>query len=395
MRRRCRRSGKADMVVSILIWLLLLIGSAGLYLWRQDAAVLVLGLTLIAAPLLSILSAALMKKKVCVQIDKPQDVQSGQESMICWSIRNDALLPVAQLRLRVRIENELTGETLRQTVRLQAGGRSADRVQTAFCSRYCGSVRVSMERAELFDLFGLVPFRIPAGEAQRFLLLPEIFEPEIRLPVCMSLSRDSETYSALRPGFDYSETFQVRPYAEGDSPKQVHWKLTSKLDELIVRDPSLPVERMALLFWDRTVREGQTPAQTDALARVLLSVCLQLLRQGVICQLAWNRADENGCMRYELRQDSEIYALLGGLLRAYDDPEKTDGTEQYIRLYGGASGSKVLYFSAQASRFLPALCPEEQLTSFLCTETENGGCGRVYCVRPESCTEDLFEIDLY
>ena len=70
-----------------------------------------------------------------------------------------------------------------------------------------------------------------------------------------------------------------------------------------------------------------------------------------------------------------------------------DGTEQYIRLYGRESGSRVLYFSAQAS---PAGAgPEEQLISFLCTQTENGGCGRVYPVRPERCAEELFEIDLY
>ena len=122
---------------------------------------------------------------------------------------------------------------------------------------------------------------------------------------------------------------------------------------------------------------------------------LQLLRQGVICRLAWSRADEDGCMRYELRQDSEIYALLGSLLRTCGASGRTDGTEQYIRLYGRESGSRVLYFSAQASPFLPGLCPEEQLISFLCTQTENGGCGRVYPVRPERCAEELFEIDLY
>ena len=73
-------------------------------------------------------------------------------------------------------------------------------------------------------------------------------------------------------------------------------------------------------------------------------------------------------MRYELRQDSEIYALLGSLLRTCGASGRTDGTEQYIRLYGRESGSRVLYFSAQASPFLPGLCPEEQLISFLCTD---------------------------
>lgn len=383
------------MVGAILTWLALVLGAGALCIWRQSPAALLLGLTALAAPLIGIALTALQRKRVSVRLEKPEDVQSGQTVNIVWRAENASPLPVLQLRLRVLLENELTGEQTRRTIRLQAGAHASAETQAAFSSRYCGSVRVCAERVELFDFFGLLPFRIDCGEPQRFLVLPEIFEPELRLPVCMSLSSDSETYSAYRPGFDYSETFQVRPYAEGDSPKQVHWKLTSKLDELIVRDPSLPIERMALLFWDRTVREGQTPAQMDALARVLISVCLQLLRQGVICRLAWSRADEDGCMRYELRQDSEIYALLGSLLRTCGASGRTDGTEQYIRLYGRESGSRVLYFSAQASPFLPGLCPEEQLISFLCTQTENGGCGRVYPVRPERCAEELFEIDLY
>lgn len=379
------------MIGTILSWLVLLLGAGALYIWRQDTWGLLLGFTLIAVPLISTVLTALMRSAVHVRMEEPADVQSGQENDLCWRVHNDAVLPALHLRLHILIENTLTGEQLRQTIRMQAAAHADACARTAFSSRCCGAVRISIERAELFDFFMLIPFRIACGERQQLLVLPELFEPELRLPVCMSLSSDSETYSVLRPGFDYSETFQVRAYAEGDSPKQIHWKLTSKLDELIVRDPSLPIERMVLLFWDRTVREGQTPVQTDALARVLLSVCLQLLQQGVICQLAWSRA-EGGCMRYELRQDGELYALLDGLLRA-QEAEQTDGTEQYIRLYGKQTGSRVLYFSTQASPFLPELCPEEQLISFLCEP--DGGYGRVYHVDPEHCTQELFEIDLY
>ena len=382
------------MAGAILTWLALLLGAGTLYVWRQDAASLLLGLTVLVVPAISIAAAALMRKHVHVQMEKPADVQSGQETSISWSVRNDAVLPALHLHLRVLIENELTGEQMRQTIRLQAGGRASSGAQASFCSRYCGSVRVRVERAQLFDFFGLVPFHVSCGEAQQFLVLPEIFEPELRLPICMSLSSDSETYSTVRPGSDYSETFQVRPYAEGDSPKQVHWKLTSKLDELIVRDPSLPIERMALLLWDRTVREGQTPAQTDAMVRVLVSVCLQLLRQGVTCQLAWNRADGNSCMRYELRQDNEIYALMAKLLQARADASQTDGVEQYLRLYGAETGCKVLYLSAQPSPLLPELCPEDHLVSFLCTGEQTEAYGRVYRIDPQDCAQSLVQIDL-
>ena len=59
----------------------------------------------------------------------------------------------------------------------------------------------------------------------------------------------------------------------------MHWKLSSKLDKLVVREPSLPVRRSVLVFWERT--QTASPEQSDAQADVVVTACRSLLESGV------------------------------------------------------------------------------------------------------------------
>ena len=71
-----------------------------------------------------------------------------------------------------------------------------------------------------------------------------------------------------KKGSDYSETFQLREYVPGDSIKQIHWKLSEKLDKLVVREASLPVQKSTLVFWDKYAENGFSPEEADAMAEV-------------------------------------------------------------------------------------------------------------------------------
>ena len=93
---------------------------------------------------------------------------------------------------------------------------------------------------------------------------PDTFPQSVTVSANLNSPEDSEVYSQEKPGQDLSETFQIREYRPGDSIRQMHWKLTQKLDRPIVRDPSLPITRSVLLLWERTAAEPEAPAEADA-----------------------------------------------------------------------------------------------------------------------------------
>ena len=54
-------------------------------------------------------------------------------------------------------------------------------------------------------------------------------------------SADSDRFSTYKKGDDPSEIFDIREYADGDKIQRIHWKLSSKTGDLMVKEGSLPL----------------------------------------------------------------------------------------------------------------------------------------------------------
>lgn len=98
--------------------------------------------------------------------------------------------------------------------------------------------------------------------------------------------------------------------APGDSLRQMHWKLSGKLDRLVIREASLPVRRSVLLFWERA--QKAVPEGTDAQADVVVTFCRSLLEAGVQFTIAWNDATEQRCVSQQIRSMDELIACCRG-----------------------------------------------------------------------------------
>lgn len=376
-----------------IIWLLLLMAAALLEILVQSALSLALLAAAALLPPLGIGLAALGARRVTLALPPLEAAEKGRTCTLRLRAENSGLLPQPRILVRLHCENLLTGEQTELRLRLAAPGRGSGEACAELESACCGMLRLRVRTAHACDLFGLAGFRIAAPETFQVPILPRTFEPRINLPLLAGHSEDSDLYSMERPGRDFSETFQIRDYRDGDSPRQIHWKLSGKMDRMIVRDPSLPLERSVLLLWER---RGGSAAQSDALCEALVSVLRALLALGVSCRVAWTDPDAQGCALCEVREEAELYALLPRLLSAAPQPEAEPLSARYVRLYGSETGAQTLYFAAQPDSMLQALCPEDCLLQILAQpELTEPTAGRTVCFAPGEEAAALAEIDLY
>lgn len=63
-------------------------------------------------------------------------------------------------------------------------------------------------------------------------------------------SADSDRFSTYKKGDDPSEIFDIREYADGDKIQRIHWKLSSKTGDLMVKEGSLPLMKEIHIFID-------------------------------------------------------------------------------------------------------------------------------------------------
>lgn len=107
----------------------------------------------------------------------------------------------------------------------------------------------------------------------------------------------------------------------------MHWKLSSKLDKLVVREPSLPVRRSVLVFWERT--QTAAPEQSDAQADVVVTACRSLLESGVQFTVCWNDAQEQQCVSQPVRSVDELTGpSAASALRRHGTGRKRRGAVQ-------------------------------------------------------------------
>lgn len=310
------------------IWLILTALMAAALLLSGSILSLALLLALLAVPAVSALCSLLARRQLKLSLSGPVNCAKGQRAAVSVTVENGSALPLPAIGLWLEVKNLLTGETqtvLRRTAALPRGCGCA---QVELSSRFCGRVQVRVQRVRLYDCFWLIPVRCGASAAAAFTVQPDTFPLEVTILADAGCPEDSEVYSQEKPGADLTETFQVRDYREGDSIRQIHWKLTTKLDRLISRDPSLPVTRSVVVLWERRSVAG--PAGQDAQAEIAVSLCRALLAQGVQFRAVWSE-DGAASLAQEIRSMDDLIGLMPRLLSAAPYAEGLSSAEAFCR----------------------------------------------------------------
>ena len=110
-------------------------------------------------------------------------------------------------------------------------------------TEHCGGISMTAERVWVCDYLGL--FALPV---RRKIPATTVIRPQ---PLPMPEPPDLHKFLAKawrpKPGGGYSENHELRLYRPGDSLNQVHWKLTAKTGNLILREPMEPVRGQVVL----------------------------------------------------------------------------------------------------------------------------------------------------
>ncbi len=99
-----------------------------------------------------------------------------------------------------------------------------------------GEYRVGIRAISVCDYFRTVKIAIPCDRYCDLFVLPRRFELP---PRPNAYESELETQHVMRAiGSDNTELSDIRSYINGDSLKSIHWKLSSKSEDLIVKDYS-------------------------------------------------------------------------------------------------------------------------------------------------------------
>lgn len=170
-------------------------------------------------------------------------VRRGDDLILYLRLRHRGLIPVAPLLLEL---SDPSGNRDRE-IRLKNQPYRTQSIRLPVHTAHVGVFTVGLYACTVEDLLGIVGRRIPLKKTSfELVVLPQTFDVE---PLKLAPG-DPGSELMARATEDLSAPSDIRSYQPGDAMKKIHWKLSLRKRELMVRKFDEPILQDVLILMD-------------------------------------------------------------------------------------------------------------------------------------------------
>ncbi|MGM9537351.1 MAG: DUF58 domain-containing protein [Candidatus Onthomonas sp.] len=294
-------------------WLIYLL-ALGVSLWCQISytgyLVHLVFLVLLLLPVLSLTLSLPVMLPLRVELETEEKaVTRGEEISFRCRVRNPAGLPFSRLRVTLIWEDCQAPEKKPRRIRLEGWGSTGlEPAEEPLTQLHCGLARLSVRRVQVWDALGLFVLSRPCPSPVEVLICPggteaDPFRNWEELP---------STAQPLQPALgSWGEDYDLRAYRPGDPMRSVHWKLSSKQDDLVVREPLARRKPVLLLTFDHF----GSRSDLDTRLALLQKASCQLLEQRRPHIIRWLQPETGALRSYEIASRRDWLTCRAAVLR--------------------------------------------------------------------------------
>lgn len=342
--------------IVIAVWLLMLLV---LFFYRGHPAVTLVLLFTVIYLITAFIYVKLGGKTIRVDLTGGDMVEKTEPMEFHGRITNEGKMPVFCCTCEIEAKNLLTGTAEYRPLQVSLGAKATTECDMTLVDECCGVIRFGARHITIED-----PLRIFAekrktdgeesqssGEATG-IVAPQIHERSIPEGWLDSYNMESYQYSQVEKGSDPGEVFGVREYREGDSQKQIHWKLSAKLDEMTVKIPSFPIENNILVILDNLLEDE---VEMDAQARSSLvedfcSLSTSLTEKDIPHSIGWYDTEKKVFVQRRVRDQEDLLATLPELLSCGFEASEVSAVYRYLESGDNSAYTNHFLVTAQEGR---------------------------------------------
>lgn len=315
------------------LWALLLMGVtfyiASIY---GSTTIALLGCVQAFLMVLSFLYLLYEKRSLRVTLERPA-AMADQGQPVLLQVRGRMRYRGCYGRLRVRVTVRGEGGSRKKWLRAEASENGALReMESLMTVEQAGFYEIGLDRLRIYDMTGLF-YLSCTGKVRRekaaLTVLPRICPVGIRLSeAVIHFAGEAEVYDTLHSGEDASEVHNLRPYQKGDKLQNIHWKISAKSQELMVRENSRPKGCPVVLLVENT---GGREAQLQCAA----SISFTLMDLGCPHYLAWVSSRRQDVVRIRVDDEESYYQGMLELLQDGRGEAAVNIRARYQEKYSG------------------------------------------------------------
>ncbi len=323
-----------------------------LYIWDFS---LILLIVVAALPAVMFILLLIAKRSISVKFAvKSTTVSKNENFDIQLCVENRSILPIGKAEAFIEYYNIFNNQinTLQLDFPVQA--RNSQRVTFQFSSKFSGMLKIRTAYINIYDPLRI--FRMKTGKniREEICVLPEGHEINGIVTASDRITTESPAFSEHRPGDDPSEVFDLRDYIPGDKLNRIHWKLSSKRDDFIVKDYSLPIDSSAVLFLDLHCTEDSdyTLPVYDTLLELLVSLSQFMLENERAHKIIYYSHREKEFVSRTINGMDSLSAAVNELIHSLSDDLYAAQPDEFLASAEGAVYTSFTFITAEGSERL-------------------------------------------
>lgn len=316
------------MAIHLIIYLLCAIGVFVLNVINDAYTPYVVDCVFIVVSVLSLIISIILHRGVEVHFEEEHRIaQRGDKCKVRVTITNNTAIPLTYCVIRLRIKalggrKKIRKRPIKRTIRGMCAPRSTQICEFSVKCPHCENMRIALHKAYPFDFLCIFSFRQKIKETCDLLVVPKLPDIEVIDKMSAEIGEgENELYSPNRPGDDPTEIFAIREYEGGDKIRNIHWKLSSKMDELMVKDYGFPLrdnDTVVIDIFAGGLKKNKMPGMRDTLFDLFYGLINALTKRGVGFNVCYYNK-----MYYTARVETQndIYGLFAQLydIEPYDN----------------------------------------------------------------------------
>ncbi len=256
---------------------------------------------MIVLPVLSAIILVLQKFLVRITISTPTDiVYRFTEYTVYITVTNPTPFPITCGAVKLERQGK------EEYIEFGVSAFSKTVFKYRYKEKHCIQTTLSAKKVYIYDYFKIIKLRIKAAGVAKVTVLPGLFGVFGQNIDTGERQEEDSTRPVTKKGDDRTEIYGIRAYTDGDSERNIHWKLSSSQNKLMVKEFGQR-EEAQLLFTAAfyRVEDEKSHNINDMMLEAMYSVMHSYIEQnigiwGVVC------SDGGDCLKYHINSKQEL-----------------------------------------------------------------------------------------
>ena len=268
--------------------------------------------------LIAFFNLLLFRRKVKVTLEIPVGIaESGGEGMVKLSVNNMANLAISRMKVKIEVRDLATGKKRSAWMRLPAMASGETEFIKSIRFVGTGTYVLRLKKVKIFDMTGLF-YCVQKEECPaKLLVMPELFDMPVQVTTATkNFYGEADVYDEYNPGYDNNEIFQIRAYQKGDRVQSIHWKLSAKQEEIMIKERALPKVCPVVLFLDyRPKGVGKRVMRRIGFVDAVSCISYSLVERGCPHYVVWYDENNMDVIRVRVDDEESLFFFIGTIMK--------------------------------------------------------------------------------